>query len=140
MRITENRLRRIIRNVIKESNFMYPDRYDDAKYVKSRKVESVLRYHNNQPVNMDNFIMQITDACTLGKPEFSYGISDRAHELVYQALEDYGSFDGMIPDHAYGATKGAYHASFEDADAVWSIDPKMISTCAGAIRAACARV
>lgn len=148
MRITERRLRQIIRNVIKESNFTYPDRYDDDSYDRmytssessKSKVENVLRYHNNQPINFDNFMMQITDACTIGKPEFKYGLDDSAHDLIYQALVDHGSFDSNIEDSFYGAPKGGYHASVSEADAVWSIDPSMISNCASAIIDACTRI
>ena len=148
MRITERRLRQIIRNVIKESNFTYPDRYDDDAYERrygssessKSKIEGVLRYHNNQQINYDQFMVQLTDACTIGKPEFKYGLSDRAHDLIYQALVDHGSFDSHISDSFYSAPKGGYHASVSEADAVWSIDPSMISNCASAIVAACARI
>ena len=148
MRITERRLRQIIRNVIKESDFVYPNRYDDDAYERrygssesnKSKVEGVLRYHNNQPVSLDDFMTQIVDSCTYGNPKLQGGLGDRAYDLVYIALEDHGSFDSNIADNFYMAPKGAYHASVSEADAVWSIDPRNISNCASAIIAACARI
>ena len=127
IRLTESKLRQIIRSVIKESLGQKDPRID--------KIKRCLQQYDGRIVDAYDLIGEIGYECN-GKA----GTGNKAHELIWDALSEHGCFSAELTDD---------RVSGRNFDDFMSIDDGVYFTCpsnetelnelAHKIRAACAR-
>lgn len=127
MKITESRLRKIIRSIIKENLGQIDPRID--------KIKECLRKYDGRLIDIDDFIGEIGYECN-GK----VGIGNKAHELIYDALCEHDCCQSDLTDDRVSGRN--FDAFMSIDDAVYFMCPSDetdLNVLAHKIRAHCAR-
>lgn len=127
IRLTETKLRQIIRSVINESLGQKDPRLDNIK--------RCLQRYDGRLIDAIDFIGELGVECN----GWDEPLSDIAHELIWDALSEHDCFDNDLDDSK--VTGKNFDAFMSIDDAVYFVCPEgsELNELAHKIRAACAR-